>query len=174
MKKRYKHPPRVTPGREERYMGVAWLWAGMSKDPSTQVGAVIVSSDNRPLGTGYNGPPKQMIDSEIDWVRPDKYPYIFHAEKNAIRHCLRETKGSTMYVTGRPCPPCMLDIVAAGIYRVIYCLYTPDESSMLAREDEWETTLDIAKKGNVQLEKFKGNLNWMRDWMDMLYEKGIF
>ena len=83
-KKVHNDPPCDTPARDDRYMGLAWMWASMSKDPSTQVGAIIISTDNRPLGSGYNGPPRAISDSEVNWVRPDKYRFITHAERNAI------------------------------------------------------------------------------------------
>jgi dCMP deaminase len=155
-------------------MGMAWMWASMSKDPSTQIGAVIVSADNRPLGSGYNGPPRQIPDSEIDWARPFKYKYIRHAERNALDFCSEAPIGATIYVTGNPCPDCMNDIVTEGISKVIYFPCIADKSSMLARQDEWLETQDIAKKGKVELIQFKGNLNWMRDWNDFLYHKGVF
>lgn len=173
-KKKNKFPPRATPDRESRYMGLAWTWAAASKDPSTQVGAVVISSENKPLGSGYNGPPKIIPDDEINWTRPDKYPFIVHAEVNAIDHCSEKPIGATLYVTGNPCPPCMLSIVKSGIIKVVYFPFRADRTSMLARQDEWLETQEIAKKGKVELVQFKGNLNWMRDWNDFLYAKGVF
>lgn len=173
-KKKFRHPPRETVPREDRYMGVAWTWASMSKDPNTQVGAIIVSYDNRPLGTGYNGPPKQIVDTEVDWSRPEKYPFVIHAERNAIDHCTDPPRGATLYVTGPPCSRCMLDVVKAGIGKVVYQEWRSDEGSSLADREDWGTTVRIAKMGNVQLDRFKGNLNWLRDWNDALYHKGVF
>ena len=69
----------------------------------------------------------------------------------------------------------MLDIVDAGIQKVIYfadAFY--DEGSMQSNKENSESTEDIAKKGDVKLEKFEGNLNWMRDWMMRLDEIGVF
>ena len=40
---------------DEYFMGVALLSGRRSKDPSTQVGACIVSQDNKILSMGYNG-----------------------------------------------------------------------------------------------------------------------
>ncbi len=173
-KKKHRHPPRDTPDRTSRYMGMAWMWASMSKDPSTQVGAVVISSDNRPLGSGYNGPPKNILDHEVNWTRPDKYPLIVHAEVNALEFCSEKPRNATIYVTGNPCPDCMLDLVRAGLSKVVYFPFCGDSTSMLARKDEWEDTKDIAKKGNVILERFSGNINWVRDWVDMMYGKGVF
>ena len=79
-------------------------------------------------------------------------------------------------MTGIPCPDCMLDIVKVGIHRkvVYHNNYKPDKLSMLARQEEWETTKKIAKLGGCVLDVYSGNLNWMRDWMNTMYNKGVF
>ena len=53
--------PRIVPNRDDRYMGLAFFHASFSKDQNTQVGAVIVNSNNEITGTGYNGPPKKIL-----------------------------------------------------------------------------------------------------------------
>ena len=114
-----KHRP--TPQRDSKYMGLAFFIASFSKDPDTQIGAVIVQSEtNWPLGYGYNGPPRRMNDEHMDWSRPNKYSKIRHAEINAIDHSKGCLKGSTIYVTGKPCASCMLEIAAKEIERVCY------------------------------------------------------
>ena len=74
---------------DEYFMGVAFLAAQRSKDPSTQVGACIVSQDNKILSMGYNGLPIGCSDDEFPWSREGrplmtKYPYVTHSELNAI------------------------------------------------------------------------------------------
>lgn len=57
-----------------------------------QVGACIVSQDQIILGIGYNGFPRGCSDSELPWAKlsrnndplDTKYPYVCHAELNAI------------------------------------------------------------------------------------------
>lgn len=171
-----KRPPRDVIDKENYYMACA-LWASTrSKDPDTQVGAKIVSSAGKPLGVGYNGPPKEILDSDVDWSRPEKYPFIIHAEKNAIKHSdPMKLIGASIYITGRPCKNCMIDIVDSGILRVIYferkCV---DESSMLHNQLEWDVVQDIAKKSRLSLSKFSGNLNWMKDQIWKFEELGYF
>ena len=170
-----KIPPRRTPNRDEKYMGLAFNYASFSKDPSTQMGAVIVTSQNKLLGLGYNGPPPQFNDNDMDWSRPGKYPKIIHAEKNAIKHSDPDKlPGSTMYITGKPCGPCMLAIVDAGITRVVYFRQKHEEGSMMLNDKIFEESDEIAKDGRVRVEEFKGNLNWLRDRMKQLEELGIF
>lgn len=169
-------PPREVPPRDDYYMGMAFFAAGKSKDPRTRVGAYIVNAENKPLGSGYNGPPSEIKDEEINWDRPHKYPYIKHAEDNAIDHSDRpQLKGATLYVTAMPCVACMLDIVAAKIHRVVY--FQPnnvDPGSMLARLNEIEQTKDIARKGNVILEQFSGSLQWVKDHVGWMTVMGAF
>ena len=172
-----KVPPRKVPTRDEKYMGLAFMYAALSKDPKTQHGSQIVTSNNIPLGWGYNGPPKHIKDIDINWDRPDKYPYIRHSEPNAIKHSDREkTVGATMYITGKPCAPCMLEIVDAGISRVVYYEDKShhDKNSMCVNDEHMGSTEDIARRGGVRLEAFEGNLNWLRDRIKALEEFGIF
>ncbi len=109
---------------DEYFMGVALLAARRSKDPNTQVGACIVSPDNIILSTGYNGFPKGCSDDEYPWAREGaqtKYPYVVHAELNAILNCSgKSLKGSKIYVALFPCNECAKAIIQSGIREVVY------------------------------------------------------
>ena len=109
---------------DEYFMGVAMLAARRSKDPSTQVGACIVSQDNIIISTGYNGMPKGCSDDEFPWDRTGedtKYPYVVHAELNAILNASgRDLRGSRIYVALFPCNECAKAIIQCGIKEVIY------------------------------------------------------
>ena len=109
---------------DEYFMGVAMLAARRSKDPNTQVGACIVSPDNIIISTGYNGMPKGCSDDEFSWEREGedtKYPYVVHAELNAILNANgRDLRGSRLYVALFPCNECAKAIIQAGVKEVIY------------------------------------------------------
>lgn len=167
-----KVSPRETPDADDFYMGMAVWYASKSKDPHTQVGAVIISSDNRPLGFGYNGPPRQINDTSFSWSRPEKYKYIYHAEENAIDYATENLSGSTLYVSAFPCSRCMLKIVRNGIRKVIYFPFWKKDGSSLAATIA--DTEEVAKAGYVQLTEYKGNLNWMKDRIVVLDELGFF
>lgn len=171
-----KLSPRVTADRPSYYMGLAFLMAAKSKDPHTQMGAVIVSPENIPLGFGYNGPPKNIDDEVIDWNRPYKYDYIEHAEENSIEHSTGCLKGATIYVTAKPCKKCMLKIVRKQIKKVCYFCHKPNDSgSMFAVDQEtFDKADEIAELGGVILEPFTGNLNWIKDVVNQMEKKGIF
>ncbi len=109
---------------DEYFMGVAMLAARRSKDPNTQVGACIVSTDNIIISTGYNGLPNGCSDDEYPWDREGedtKYPYVVHAELNAILNANgRDLRGSRLYVALFPCNECAKAIIQAGVKEVLY------------------------------------------------------
>ena len=109
---------------DEYFMGVAMLAARRSKDPSTQVGACIVSPENIIISTGYNGMPKGCSDDEFPWDREGvetKYPFVVHAELNAILNANgRNLQGSRIYVALFPCNECAKAIIQSGIKEVVY------------------------------------------------------
>ena len=109
---------------DEYFMGIAMLAAKRSKDPSTQVGACIVSQDNIIISTGYNGMPKGCSDDEFPWGRDGaetKYPYVVHAELNAILNANgRDLRGSKLYVALFPCNECAKAIIQSGVREVFY------------------------------------------------------
>ena len=109
---------------DEYFMGVAMLAARRSKDPSTQVGACIVSPDNIIISTGYNGMPKGCSDDTFPWDREGqetKYPFVVHAELNAILNANgRDLRGSRIYVALFPCNECAKAIIQSGVKEVLY------------------------------------------------------
>ena len=113
---------------DEYFMGVAELSAMRSKDPSTQVGACIVSADNRILSIGYNGAPNGFEDKNFPWDREGeflntKYPFVCHAELNAIsnfRGNKKDLEGAKLYFTLFPCNECTKLIIQNGIKEIIY------------------------------------------------------
>ena len=109
---------------DEYFMGIAMLAAKRSKDPSTQVGACIVSTDNIIISTGYNGMPKGWSDDEFPWEREgeeNKYPYVVHAELNAILNANgRDLRDSRLYVALFPCNECAKAIIQSGVKEVVY------------------------------------------------------
>lgn len=114
----------------EYFMEVAILTSKRSKDPSTKVGACIVDLENRIVSTGYNGFPKLLPkydnDATLPWdkesnnILETKYPYVIHAEANAILNAHRSVRTCTLYVTWFPCAECSKLIIQSGISKVVY------------------------------------------------------
>lgn len=110
---------------DQYFMGVAILSAMRSKDPDTQVGCCIVSPEKKIIGIGYNGVPRVINDDDLPWERSGeflntKYPYVVHAEANAILNSTRDLKNSTIYVTLFPCNECAKLLIQSGIKEVVY------------------------------------------------------
>ena len=111
---------------DEYFMAVALLSAGRSKDPNTQVGACVANGRNKIAGVGYNGFPRGCADEELPWAREGdwldtKYPYVCHAEVNAILNAIdRNLEGCRIYVGLFPCNECTKVIIQAGIGEIIY------------------------------------------------------
>lgn len=110
---------------DEYFMGMAHLSALRSKDPSTQVGAVIVSSANKVVSIGYNGLPKGCSDDDYPWERDGsaletKYVYVVHAELNAILNAPMPVDGCRIYVSLFPCNECAKAIIQSGIKEIVY------------------------------------------------------
>lgn len=147
---------------DEYFMAIAKLSSMRSKDPSTQVGACIVSNDNRILSIGYNGAPNGFDDDNFPWTREGenlntKYPYVCHAELNAIlnyRGSKKDLENSKIYVDLFPCNECAKIIIQSGIKEVIYLSdkYKNSENNIASRKmfDECKV-----KYGKIELKEEK-------------------
>lgn len=111
---------------DEYFMGVALLSARRSKDPNTQVGACIVNAKNKIVGAGYNGLPMGCDDDVFPWAKQGdfletKYPYVCHAELNAILNNIgMDLQGCKIYTALFPCNECAKAIIQSGITEVVY------------------------------------------------------
>ncbi|CAN6464766.1 unnamed protein product [Victoria cruziana] len=114
---------------DDYFMAIAFLSAKRSKDPNRQVGACLVSQNGVILGIGYNGFPRGCSDDELPWAKisltgnplETKYPYVCHAEVNAILNTNHASAaGQKLYVTMFPCNECAKIIIQSGVSEVIY------------------------------------------------------
>ena len=125
---------------DEYFMGISLLSGMRSKDPSTQVGACIVDSDNRIVSIGYNGFLNGCSDEDFPWEREGdflntKYPYVVHAEQNAILNARgKNLEGCSIYVNLFPCHDCARNIIQSGIKKVYYL------------EDKYKDTESVYRK----------------------------
>lgn len=141
---------------DQAFMEIAFTIAKRSKDPVTQVGAVIVAADNRVLSVGYNGTPRGWDDDTFSWGKTDpdpmknKHAYVVHAERNAVlnhRGLLADMDGATVYVTHYPCPSCAQEIIQAGVRRVVYEVY---------KQPEHDYSKVMFDKCGVAVERYSG------------------
>lgn len=106
---------------DERYLRMAAIWSENSYCRRRKVGAIIVKN-NMIISDGYNGTPSGF-DNICESEEGVTFPYVLHAEANAITKVARSnnsSKGSTLYVTASPCMECSKLIIQAGIKRVVY------------------------------------------------------
>lgn len=143
---------------DEYFMGVALLSAKRSKDPNTQVGACIVTEDKRIVGLGYNGLPRGCSDDEFPWEREGeflntKYPFVCHAELNAILNSTKSLKDCIIYVALFPCHECSKAIIQSGIKEIVFLSdkYNGTDSDLASKR-----MLDAA---DVTYRKLKPNID---------------
>lgn len=138
---------------DEYFMGVALLSGKRSKDPSTQVGACIINSQNKIVGVGYNGLPIGISDDEFPWEKQGdfletKYPYVCHAELNAILNNIGiSLHGCKIYTALFPCNECTKAIIQAGISEVIYL------SDKYATLDSFIASKKMLEKAGILMRK---------------------
>ena len=142
---------------DEYFMFISLLSSMRSKDPNTQVGACIVNIDKKIVGIGYNGFPWGCCDDILPWQRKDlisndenntKYPYVCHAEMNAILNKNESSlKDCTMYVVLFPCNECAKLIIQSRISKIVYFY---DKYKNTKKVIASKRLLDMAKVKYVQ------------------------
>jgi len=127
-------------------MSLAEHVATWSKDPSTQVGCVIVDKQNRVVSLGFNGFPrgiKDLTDRYND--KETKYLFVAHAERNALDNAPLSVEGCTLFSPLLPCNECAKSIIQKGIAKVVS--YEPTEDRPHLR---WDITKQMFLEAGVQ------------------------
>ncbi|MGL5329434.1 MAG: deoxycytidylate deaminase [Peptostreptococcaceae bacterium] len=144
---------------DDYFMGISLLSGMRSKDPSTQVGACIVDKNNRIVSIGYNGFVNGCSDEDFPWTREGefletKYPYVVHAEQNAILNSRGKTlEGCSIYVNLFPCHDCARNIIQSGIQKVYYL------EDKYADTDSIKASKYMFEKANVELIQLKPSVD---------------
>ena len=126
---------------DHRYLRMALIWSENSYCQRRQVGALIVK-DKMIISDGYNGTPSGFPN--VCEENNVTYPYVLHAEANAITKIARSgnnSDGATLYVTDSPCIECAKLIIQAGIKRVVY-----------SREYRLTDGIDLLRRAGIQVE----------------------
>jgi len=110
---------------DQFFLGVAFICSKKSKDPNTKVGCCIIDTQKRIVATGYNGFPKNINDDELSWNNKGdwhktKYPYVIHAETNAILFAKQNLKNFILYTTLFPCSNCAKLIIQSEIKKIVF------------------------------------------------------
>ena len=141
---------------DEYFMGIAHLAAERSKDPNTQVGACVVNDEHKIVSVGYNGMPTGVDDADMPWEREGeylktKYPFVCHAELNAILNSVADMHGCKLYVTLFPCNECAKAVIQAGIKEVVY------GDDKYADTDGTKASKMMLKKCGIKLTRYKAS-----------------
>lgn len=144
----------------EYFVSIAKLVSRRSKDPSTQVGAVIIDPQaNILISTGYNGFPRGCQDDKFPWSSDSeiwletKYPYVVHAEANAIIHARQNCLGFTMYTNFFPCHECAKLIIQSGIKNVFY--YSNNSRNQKRWHDSYLASKKMFQASGICCQEFK-------------------
>lgn len=139
---------------DKRFLKLANEVATWSKDPSTQVGAVI-TKDKHVVSLGFNGFPRGMRDDAYLYEdREVKYERVIHAEVNAIFNAYHSVKGCTLYVNRPPCAHCSLSVIQSGITRVVAEVISSEEFLSRWRASMLKTKAFFEEAGNEYVEAF--------------------
>ncbi|MFA5777259.1 MAG: dCMP deaminase family protein [Parcubacteria group bacterium] len=140
---------------DETFIQLCRIIAQRSKDPVTQTGACIVNDKNIIVGMGYNGFPRGCSDDKLPWSKNSKnfydikYPYIVHAEANAILNANAPTEGTRLYCGLFPCNECAKVIIQRGIKEIIY------EDDKYHDRDEWKVSRRMLNMAGIKYRKYE-------------------
>lgn len=152
-----------------RYLDLAHHIASWSKDPSSQLGAVVVGDKGQILSQGYNGFPRGIADDERLLERETKYPRIVHAEMNCIYNACHNgvsLNGGTMYIHGLPmCDKCAPGIIQVGIKKV-FMAWPVDQPEKARRwMDSWAISKEMLTEAEVEFTAY-GFKSEDNNWLD--------
>lgn len=154
-------PGPAVPNWDELFMTMAYLAATKSKDQSTHMGAVVIGPNKEVRSTGYNSFPRGINDNDPGrQIRPEKYFWFEHAERNAIYNATlsgTSLKDCILYTNGVPCMDCARAIVQSGIKEVVVDKFWDDQNP-----PEWQEhalrTEQLFKEAGVKLRFWEGQL----------------
>jgi dCMP deaminase len=129
--------------------------ATKSKDRETNIGAVIVGNDKEIVSTGYNSFPRGLNDDvEERYLRPEKYYWMEHAERNAIYNAARigvSTKGCSLFLDHWfPCTECTRAIINSGI-TTIYCDRLSDSKRSTTYDESFKRSIEMLNEANIKI-----------------------
>ncbi len=137
---------------DTRFLGLAAHISAWSKDPSSQVGAVITDG-NRIISLGYNGFASGVVDTQERLNdRECKLNLTIHAEENAMIFAKRDISGCTVYVTHPPCPRCASKLIQEEVKRIVYI--SPSEDFLSRWEDDLKLSLEMYSEANIEVAEY--------------------
>jgi dCMP deaminase len=155
----------MRPSWTDYFLGLAKVISQRSHDTQTQHGCVITDSSNRILGVGYNGFPRGLNDETLPNVRPDKYPWMIHAEKNALSNCMVRPENGIAYVTGQCCNDCIMALWQEGVTTVVM---SNDHGTHLFDKNAKDRFDTFVTMSGINIIYVKPNLSWLKQLCGVL------
>ena len=151
------------PDWNQYFMSMAFLASTRSPDAETKHGCVIVDKAKRVLGIGYNGFPHGMPDHLIPNMRPSKYLFVTHSERNALANCTMRPEGGAAYITGEPCIECLKAMYQEGIKE----LYLAKRHGSFKISDEERAAFNtIVEFGNIKITHIEPDFSILKKLVD--------
>jgi dCMP deaminase len=149
----------MRPSWQEYFIGLAHAVSMRSHDLQTKHGCIITDSNNRILGVGYNGFPKGLDDSQLPKTRPDKYPWMIHAERNALSNCTIRPENGIAYVTGQSCNDCIMALWQEGVTKV----FMKQGHGTHLFDQEQQNRFDLfIKMSGMSIKYINPDLSWLQ------------
>jgi len=177
-KKERRLQARITPAKEEYFMGVLFMLSAICKDPHGQEAALLIDNKDRLITFGVNhiSQPAGYQNRKLSWDPEDRYLGMTASGDSAMDRALKlyvpastmcePFTSHTMYLTGPPTLRLVNRAAANGLKNFIY---GPLRSQMFD-EDDWKQAVELAKVHDMTLKEFNGNLGWLRDRTKALSE----
>jgi dCMP deaminase len=141
------------------FLGLAKVVSQRSHDTQTQHGCVITDQNHRILGQGYNGFPRGLDDKSLPNTRPEKYPWMIHAERNALSNCTIRPENGIAYVTGQCCNDCIMALWQEGIKKVIM---TKNHGTHLFDQDAEKRFRLFVNMSGIEIIYVEPDLSWLK------------
>ena len=153
------------PSWTDYFLGLAKVVSQRSNDIQTQHGCVITDQNNRILGLGYNGFPRGLDDKLLPNTRPEKYPWMIHAERNALSNCIIRPENGVAYVTGQCCNDCIMALWQEGISTVVMSKNHGTHLFDADAQKRFDTFVSMSK---INVQYVEANLSWLKQLCGVL------
>jgi dCMP deaminase len=155
----------MRPEWKNYFLGLAKVVSQRSHDSQTQHGCVITDRHNRILGLGYNGFPRGLDDKLLPNTRPEKYPWMVHAERNALSNCVVRPDNSIAYVTGQCCNDCIMALWQEGVTRVVMANSHGTHKFDKDAKKIFDTFIQMS---GIDIEYVDADLSWLKQLCGVL------
>jgi dCMP deaminase len=155
----------MRPTWNDYFLGLTKVVSQRSHDVHTQHGCVITDQHHRILGVGYNGFPRGVDDHLLPTTRPEKYPWMIHAERNALSNCVVRPDKGIAYVSGQCCNDCVMALWQEGVESIVMI---DDHGTHLFDEEAKKRFDTFVQMSGIKITKIKPNLSWLTNLSGVL------